>query len=139
MHALVFRFFQERVDPAAIAFDPAQRAQMLQRAADHSGHGGDRFQDHRPMAVPPGEEESAKNRSSRVNAYATRSERSFGTTCGASGVVIGMRMLQCGFGGVRQVRFAARSAARRMSSAGKAGCRRAARRSESPSIAPEPP
>ena len=55
MHAFILGFVEQRADPAVIALHAAQRAQVLQRTADHAGHAGDRFQHHGTVAVAPGE------------------------------------------------------------------------------------
>ena len=44
------------MDPAVIAFHAAQGAQVLQGAADHARHGGDRFQHNRAVTVAAREE-----------------------------------------------------------------------------------
>lgn len=57
VHPLVLGLVQERLDPAAIAFQATQGAQVLQCTADHARYGSDRFQHDRAMAIPSGEKD----------------------------------------------------------------------------------
>ena len=60
VHAFVFRLVEQLADPAAVAFHAPQGPQMLECAADHPRHGGDRFEHDGTMPVPPGEKDIGK-------------------------------------------------------------------------------
>jgi len=68
MHAFVLRFFQERMDPAAIAFDAAQGTQMLQRAPTIPGTAATVSRTTARWPYRRAKKASAKNRISRVKA-----------------------------------------------------------------------
>ena len=55
VHAFVLRFVQEYTNSAVIAFESAQRMQMLQDAPNHGRHSGNGFQHTRAMAIPTSE------------------------------------------------------------------------------------
>ena len=56
MHALVLGLVHQRLDPAVVVAHPAQALQVVERGADHAGHGRDRLQHHGAVAVALGEE-----------------------------------------------------------------------------------
>jgi len=51
MHALVLGFLKQNPNPAFIVTHLAQRSQMLPKPTDHSGDGGNGFQNDRTVAV----------------------------------------------------------------------------------------
>ena len=56
VYSFIFLLVKQRSDPAAVAFQSTQGAQMLQGTADHARHGSNRFEHNRSMAIPTSEE-----------------------------------------------------------------------------------
>jgi hypothetical protein len=56
VHPFIVGFFDQSLNPALIFADVTDRLEVLQQTANHTGYGGNSFEDHSAVTIPFGEE-----------------------------------------------------------------------------------